>query len=48
MEQTGVSKETIDFFFGWLIKALMMDMQMHYAGLDRPARRGLARVTMFL
>ena len=47
MGKTGVTKETIDFQFGWLLKALMLDMQMHYAGCDRPARRGLAKVTMY-
>ena len=43
-----VTKEVIDYFFGWLLKERNKDMQLHYAGLDRVARRGLARVTMFL
>ena len=42
-----VTKQLIDYFFGWLLKDMMKDMQTHYAGLDRPSRRGLARVTMF-
>ena len=42
-----VTKGVIDYFFGWLLKEMMKDMQTHYAGLDRPSRRGLARVTMF-
>ena len=44
----NVSKQLIDFFFGWLLKELSRDMQVHYAGLDRPARRLLAQVTMML
>ena len=44
----GVTKKLIDAFFGWCLKELMADMQMHYAGLDRPARRTLARVTMYM
>ena len=43
----GVTKQLIDFFFGWLIKEMVKDMQLHYAGLDTPSRRILARVTMF-
>ena len=42
-----VTKQLIDYFFGWLLKEMSKDMQTHYAGLDRPSRRGLARVTMF-
>ena len=42
-----VTKGVIDYFFGWLLKEMMKDMQTHYAGLDRPSRRGLARVTMY-
>ena len=44
----GVSKELINAYFGWCLKELAHDMQLHYAGLDRPARRTLARVTMYL
>ena len=43
-----VTKKTIDYFFGWLLKEMTKDMQLHYAGLDRPSRRALARVTMYL
>ena len=43
-----VTKNLIDYFFGWLLKEMTKDMQMHYAGLDRPSRRLLARVTKFL
>jgi len=43
-----VSKTLVDFFFGWLLKELSRDMQIHYAGYDRPARRLLAQVTMML
>ena len=45
---TEVTKQLIDYFYGWLLKEMMKDMQLHYAGLDRPARRSLARVSMFL
>ena len=38
----------IDYFFGWLLKEMARDMQIHYAGLDTPARRLLAQVTMWL
>ena len=43
-----VTKELIDFFFGWMLKEMARDMQIHYAGYDRPARRLLAQVTMML
>ena len=43
-----VDKRLIDYFYGWLLKEMSKDMQLHYAGLDRPSRRGLARVSMFL
>ena len=43
-----VTKMLIDYFYGWLLKEMTKDMQLHYAGLDRPSRRALARVTMFL
>ena len=43
-----VNKRLIDYFFGWLLKEMTKDMQLHYAGLDRPSRRALARVTMYL
>ena len=42
-----VTKQVIDYFFGWLLKEMNKDMQTHYAGLDRFARRGLARVTRY-
>ena len=43
-----VTKQVIDYFYGWLLKEMRKDMQLHYAGLDRPQRRVLARVSMFL
>ena len=43
-----VTKRVIDYFYGWLLKDMTKDMQLHYAGLDRPSRRVLARVTRFL
>ena len=43
-----ISKQLIDYFFGWLLKEMARDMQIHYAGLDTPARRLLAQVTMWL
>ena len=43
-----VNKQLIDYFYGWMLKERHKDMQLHYAGLDRFTRRGLARVTMFL
>ena len=43
-----VTKQIVDFFFGWLLKEMSHDMQLHYAGLDRPARRLLAQVTSML
>ena len=42
-----VTKQLIDYFYGWLLKEMNKDMQLHYAGLDRPSRRCLARVSMF-
>ena len=44
----AVTKQVIDYFYGWLLKDMRKDMQLHYAGLDRPQRRVLARVSMFL
>ena len=44
---TSVTKQLIDYFYGWCLKEMRKDMQLHYAGLDRPARRELARVSMF-
>ena len=38
----------IDSFFGWLLKEMQKDMQLHYAGLVRGGRRVLARVTMMM
>ena len=43
-----VNKQLIDYFYGWMLKERHKDMQLHYAGLDRFTRRGLARVTMFM
>ena len=43
--KSGVEKEDINFFFGWDLKAMAAEMQMHYRGLDRWARLWLARVT---
>ena len=43
-----VTDKLINFYFGWCLLELMKDMQTHYAGLDRPARRILARVTMWM
>ena len=43
-----VTKQLIDFFYGWLLKDMNKDMQWHYAGLDRWARRALARVSMYM
>ena len=44
----GVTTKMINVFFGWCLKEIITDMQMHYAGLDRPARRTLARVTLWM
>jgi hypothetical protein len=44
-ELSRVSEDDIDFFFGWNLKELLAKMQLHYKGLDRMARLGLARVT---
>ena len=43
----SVTKRVIDYFFGWLLKDMRKDMQLHYAGMDLFARRVLARVTMY-
>ena len=43
-----ITKQVIDYFYGWLLKEMTKDMQLHYAGLDRPSRRILARVSMYL
>ena len=48
MEETGVTKQMIDCFFGWLLKEMMRGMQLHYSGEDRPTRRRLARVSMMM
>ena len=42
-----VTKQVVDYFFGWLLKDMRKDMQLHYAGMDLFARRVLARVTMY-
>ena len=42
-----VTKEVIDYFYGWMLKEMNKDMQFHYAGLDRTSRRVLARVSMY-
>ena len=42
-----ITKEVINYFFGWCLKEMSKEMQLHYAGMDRMARRRLARVTMF-
>jgi hypothetical protein len=44
-EKSKVSDDDIDFFFGWNLKELLARMQVHYKGLDRMARLGLAKVT---
>jgi hypothetical protein len=38
-------KELIDYFFGWKLREMQKDMQLHYAGMDRGGRLDLARVT---
>ena len=43
-----ITKQMLDYFFGWCLKEMATDMQVHYAGLDRLARRLLAQVTMWL
>ena len=43
-----VTKQMIDYFFGWMLDEMSKDMQVHYAGLDQLARRLLAQVTMWL
>ena len=42
-----VTKEVINYFYGWCLKEMSKDMQLHYAGMDRFARRCLAKVSMF-
>ncbi len=39
------SKELIDYFFGWKLRDMQKDMQLHYSGMDRGGRLELARVT---
>ena len=48
MEATGATKQMIDSFYGWLLKEMQKDMQLHYAGLVRGGRRVVARVTMMM
>ena len=48
MHVTGADKQLVDCFFGWLLKEMLKDMQLHYAGEDRPGRRKMACVTMML
>ena len=43
-----VSADLINAYFGWCLAELMKNMQLHYAGLDRPMRRVLAKITMWL
>ena len=47
-KRSGVSTDDIDFFFGWNLKELLARMQLHYKGLDRMARLGLALVTAWM
>ena len=47
-KRSGVSADDIDFFFGWNLKELLARMQLHYKGLDRMARLGLALVTAWM
>ena len=35
----GVTKQIIDYVFGWCLKEMAHDMQLHYAGIDHLARR---------
>ena len=43
-----MTKQIIDYVFGWCLQEMSHDMQLHYAGLDHIARRLLAQVTMWL
>ena len=47
-EKSKVSKEDINFFYGWDLKKMLAEMQLHYKGLDRMARLGLAWVTAWM
>ena len=44
-EELALKPETIDFFFGWNLRAMKEEMRLHYAGLDRVLRLGLSKVT---
>ena len=50
MTEAGVAKpcELIDYYFGWKLREMMKDMQLHYANEDRGGRLSLARVTMMM
>ena len=45
MEQTGVSEDQIDIYFGWHEKVLKKAMQVHYQSLSIRERMKLARIT---
>ena len=50
LTEAGVAKpcELIDYYFGWKLREMMKDMQLHYANEDRGGRLSLARVTMMM
>ena len=48
MEETGVTEDQIDIYFGWHEKVLLKAMQVHYASLSIRERMRLARITGML
>ena len=47
-DATGATKDDINFFFGWELKKMSEEMQLHYSGLDRVQRLKLSKVTMMV
>ena len=47
-EQTGVTEDQIDIYFGWQERILLKAMQYHYASLSITERMALAKITGML
>ena len=46
MEEDGVSKEVLNYFYGWCLEAMSKEMMLHYAGIDRGGQLVLAKCSM--
>ena len=45
MEQTGVSGDQIDIYFGWHERVLLKEMQVHYEAMSPRERMLHAKIT---